>query len=104
MQFPADLVTFTEEILNGKLHFFRSVRVIFVADAGVVSFQNGRVLKCAQVVLLWTRFLFYSKTYLHFCGNYSMIRPYATKTAVCFTVFDTVFPFSIDQYVIYLRL
>ena len=21
-QFPADLVTFTEEILNGKLHFF----------------------------------------------------------------------------------
>ena len=21
MQFPADLVTFTEEILNGKLHF-----------------------------------------------------------------------------------
>ena len=22
MQFPADLVTFTEEILNGKLHFF----------------------------------------------------------------------------------
>ena len=24
-QFPADLVTFTEEILNGKLHFLRSV-------------------------------------------------------------------------------
>ena len=23
-QFPADLVTFTEEILNGKLHFLRS--------------------------------------------------------------------------------
>ena len=22
-QFPADLVTFTEEILNGKLHFLR---------------------------------------------------------------------------------
>ena len=24
-QFPVDLVTFTEEILNGKLHFLRSV-------------------------------------------------------------------------------
>ena len=23
-EFPADLVTFTEEILNGKLHFLRS--------------------------------------------------------------------------------
>ena len=27
MQFPADLVTFTEEILNGKLHFLYSVGV-----------------------------------------------------------------------------
>ena len=26
-QFPADLVTFTEEILNGKLHFFCSVYI-----------------------------------------------------------------------------
>ena len=26
-QFPADLVTFTEEILNGKLHFLLSGRV-----------------------------------------------------------------------------
>ena len=25
MQFPADLVTFTEEIPNGKLHFLRGV-------------------------------------------------------------------------------
>ena len=25
LQFSADLVTFTEEILNGKLHFLRSV-------------------------------------------------------------------------------
>ena len=25
-QFPADLLTFTEEILNGKLHFLCSVR------------------------------------------------------------------------------
>ena len=25
MQFPANLVTFTEEILNGKLHFLCSV-------------------------------------------------------------------------------
>ena len=28
-QFPADLVTFTEEILNGKLHFFYVVKLCF---------------------------------------------------------------------------
>ena len=28
-QFPADLVTFTEEILNGKLHFLYRVGKIF---------------------------------------------------------------------------
>ena len=27
-QFPADLVTFTEEILNGKLHFLCSVKCV----------------------------------------------------------------------------
>ena len=27
-QFPVDLVTFTEEILNGKLHFLCSVKSI----------------------------------------------------------------------------
>lgn len=49
------------------------------------STMNDRVLKCAPVVLRWTRFLFYSKANLHFCVNYLMIRP-----------FDTVFPFPID--------
>ena len=29
--FPADLVTFTEEILNGKLHFFFAV-ILSLAD------------------------------------------------------------------------
>ena len=27
-QIPADLVTFTEEILNGKLHFFVQFRIM----------------------------------------------------------------------------
>ena len=27
-QFPADLVTFTDEILNGKLHFLRRVKIL----------------------------------------------------------------------------
>ena len=31
-QFPADLVTFTEEILNGKLHFLCSDREIFLGE------------------------------------------------------------------------
>ena len=29
LQFPADLITFTEEILNGKLHYLCSVKRIF---------------------------------------------------------------------------
>ena len=32
-QIPADLVTFTEEMLNGKLHFLRSViELIFCSN------------------------------------------------------------------------
>ena len=27
-QFPADLVTFTEEILNGKCHFFLQLEIL----------------------------------------------------------------------------
>ena len=30
--FPADLVTFTEEILNGKLHFFFAVTLAILAS------------------------------------------------------------------------
>ena len=65
--------------------------VVSVADAGAVLFQNGRVLKCTPVVLWWSRLLFYSETYVHFCGNYSMIGPNATKAVACFTVSDTDF-------------
>ena len=34
VKFPADLVAFTEEILNGKLYFLCSVRLIFVLCPG----------------------------------------------------------------------
>ena len=30
-QFPADLVTFTEEILNGKLHFLCSDKCVVIS-------------------------------------------------------------------------
>ena len=43
MQFPADFVTITEEILNGKLHFLCSGRgdtPVTVAPAMEVSFKN----------------------------------------------------------------
>ena len=36
-QFPADLVTFTKEIFNGKLHFFCSDTLI----AGIAKFKIG---------------------------------------------------------------
>ena len=36
LQFPADLVTFTEGILNGKLHFLRSVSQIIRSKSSMI--------------------------------------------------------------------
>ena len=38
-QFPVDLVTFTEEILNGKLHFLCSVCLIYGDDSLLKQFS-----------------------------------------------------------------
>ena len=35
-KFPADLVTFTEEILNGKLHFLCSVASVFIPTPTII--------------------------------------------------------------------
>ena len=40
-QFPADLVTFTEDILNGKLYFLCSV---------IYAVQNNVTTKCKQAL------------------------------------------------------
>ena len=37
-QFPVDLVPFTEEVLNGKLHFFCAVSVYYVLSRTRVVF------------------------------------------------------------------
>ena len=51
-KFPADLVTFTEEILNGKLHFLCSVskkyhqksnRELMLCIFNIVAFKYGYV-------------------------------------------------------------
>ena len=39
-QFPADLVTFTEESLNGKLHFVCSAMVMFVIFRAFLMFEQ----------------------------------------------------------------
>ena len=44
VKFPADLVTFTEEILNGKLHFFAVITSNCVA--GVVLADLKAFLLC----------------------------------------------------------
>ena len=54
-QFPADLVTFTEEIFNGKLHFcavppsheatLRSIQIDFKNEEIVIQNQIDNVLK-----------------------------------------------------------
>ena len=43
-QFPADLVTFTEEILHGKLHFLCSVSDQFSLLDTMETSKNRRVL------------------------------------------------------------
>ena len=40
IQFPADLVTFTAEILNGKLHFMCSVKTVFAKNFIVDVWQG----------------------------------------------------------------
>ena len=47
----SDLVTFTEEILNGKLHFLRSVGVTILKKTGFVYVLNlfgGRGSACVE--------------------------------------------------------
>ena len=38
-QFPADLVTFTEEVINGKLNFFCSISIYWLKTYDVEKIQ-----------------------------------------------------------------
>ena len=51
-QFPADLVTFTEEILSGKLHFLCSVYSVLSCQIVVVSCQIAEVCPIRQCNVL----------------------------------------------------
>ena len=63
LQFPADLVTFTEEILNGKLHFLCSVRSLKVCL--IKSYF------CWQFVILWNDLLYKKENFC--CLFFSLI-------------------------------
>ena len=63
-QFPADLVTFTEEILNGKLHFLCSVSFTFLlTKSKSTSLENFQSSDAASHCNLMNEFL------LHFVGQ-----------------------------------
>ena len=49
-QFPADLVTFTEEILNGKLHFLWGVifSFLFIIFIDFLSVKSNLILRIIQ--------------------------------------------------------
>ena len=56
-QFPADLVTFTEEILNGKLHFLsseipavRPLLIFIVIMIGILAKRFGRTFHLVMSV------------------------------------------------------
>ena len=65
-QFPADLVTFTEEVLNGKLHFLcskdasgclsemssRALNIPEIARKKVLKISHAQAIFCAQVLII----------------------------------------------------
>ena len=51
-QFPADFVTFTEEIVNGKLHFLRSA-----TDELNVEPSDNAVYGCVDIKEYWPRII-----------------------------------------------
>ena len=56
-QFPADLVTFTEEILNGELHFLYSVCSTTSINLGkmCIHFPELLLLKCNKNVVCFSK-------------------------------------------------
>ena len=55
LQFPADLVTFSEGIFNGKLHFLYSVYFVFISFFAkhyfLFLFSKTRIENCFPLVL-----------------------------------------------------
>ena len=51
-QFPTDLVTFTEEILNGKLHFLCSVSVAIHKTWSILFDALREFFKLANILLV----------------------------------------------------
>ena len=49
MQFPADLVTFSEEIRDGKLHFLYNVSVFYIS--WILHILLSRGLICSEKLL-----------------------------------------------------
>ena len=51
LKFPADLFTFTREILNGKLHFLRSENYTKIVTVLKVDAHNLNVSACLCLLL-----------------------------------------------------
>ena len=50
-QFPADLVTFTGQILNGKLHFLCIVKHNNEGLKYFIGYQEGEIVKSLCIIL-----------------------------------------------------
>ena len=62
-KFPADLVTFTEEVLNGKLHFLCSVIDLEWEFAHWIVFTQVEIARDLQITLKRMSFFFYRGTF-----------------------------------------
>ena len=67
LQFPADLVTFTEEILSGKLHFLRSGKNLpnqHSLPSNEIRFLNVMCF-CGQAKILITNLQLFFFSFFH---------------------------------------
>ena len=58
-QFPADLVTFTEEILNGKLHFLCSVRLEMMGQTSDLDTAEQQEIPIKVCVIFYNIEIYY---------------------------------------------
>ena len=104
-QFPADLVTFTEEILNGKLHFLCSKKTPLVFQwswmnfrltlycGSFISRQINKTFRLQQV-LLFTLILLYISFLLISCITISSA--FSTETSKTFSKFFSASSFQLS--------
>ena len=86
-QFPTDLVTFTEEILNGKLHFLRS-------DYLHLKLRSVSFLSISRLLIQLSLEAVRWGSQEYFFGNFQLVVTKSSVTEILFSKFDAFSIFS----------